>query len=314
MPTDGGLFLLDAVADRFETLLRRYQLLSKELPAHFQQWLRSSPAQKRVFASFDSICAEMFPDQLSVCPELPQRWMLSIACVALKQHVLRQTGLGVELSACGRALRVVDRDVAMQIPSAETGETAQATLCSEGRIAALEVHVARLESGLTDDGDRKRARLMRPMPDRPEQALAYLSETRLEALDAIAVLRKMQSAHRRQSESARMTAANAEISRLKREIEELRAGPSEDSLPPNHRQCVLPKRALSLAGFWNLMPNDLLLVTPALIQAVAARGGTVIRREGRQVCFSDQDKPLLIDAAVETMANVLPQYKRRTEY
>ena len=313
MPADGNLFLLDAVADRFETLLRRYQLLCKDIPMHFQQWLRSSPAQKRVFASFDSLCTEMFPEQLSVGPELPQRWMLSIACVALKQHVLRQTGLGVELSACGRALRVVDRDVAMKIPCEELAPLSDAVLCSASRIAALEVYVARLESGLTDDGDRKRARLMRPVPDSLEQVLIYLSETRLEALDSIAVLRKMQSSHRRQSESARMTAANAEISRLKKEIEELKAGSAEESLPKNHRQCILPKRALSLAGFWNLMPNDLLLITPVLIQAVEARGGIVFRREGRQVCFSDKDKPLLIEVAVETMAHVLPQYKRRTE-
>lgn len=304
-------FLIDEVAARFEVLLRRYQLISRDVPVHFQQWLRSASAQKRVFASFDSICADMFPEQFSVCPDQP--WMLAVATVALKQHVLRQTGLGVELSACGRALRVVDRDVAARIPVVnEADSLLQEAVCSASRIAALEVHAARLEAGILDEGERKRAKHMRPPADRPELVLAYLAEGRLEALDALAALRKAQSIHRRQSESTRMMAANAEIARLQKEISKLKGETASPSA--QHRRCVLPKRVLSLAGFWNLTPNDLLHVTPALVQTVEARGGEVIRREGLQVSFSDKDKALLVDAAVETMSRVLPQYIRRTEY
>lgn len=303
-------FLLDEVAARFEALLRRYQLFARDVPARFQQWLRSAPAQKRVFSSLDSICSEMFPTEFSVSPD--QQWMLAVATVALKQHVLRQTGLGVELSACGRALRVVDCGVAMRIPVATESEPVlQEAVSSAAKIAALEVHAARLEAGMSDEGARKRARGMRPAADRPDLVLAYLAEARLEAVDALAVLRKAQSAARRQSESARLAAANAEIGQLRKEIARLK-GVEEEARPS--QRCVLPKRALSLAGYWNLTPNDLLRVTPALILAVEKRGGTVIRQEGRQASFSGTDRAMLVEAAVETMAELLPDHPRRTDY
>ena len=68
-----------------------------------------------------------------------------------------------------------------------------------------------------------------------------------------------------------------------------------------------------MAGYWNLLPNDLLLVTPALIEAVGRRGGEVIRREGMQPCFSQADRGLLLAAAMEVMSAMLPHYERRTE-
>ena len=82
-----------------------------------------------------------------------------MACVALKQHVLRQTGTGVELSECGGALRVLDPEVASQIPPAEAPELIR-DAC---KAAALEIKVAQLEcrlKGLLDDDGppvRKRA-------------------------------------------------------------------------------------------------------------------------------------------------------------
>ena len=42
---------------------------------------------------------------------------------------------------------------------------------------------------------------------------------------------------------------------------------------------ILPKRALSLVGYWNILPNDLLIITPALVAAIEAKG------EGHQGIF-----------------------------
>ena len=77
---------------------------------------------------------------------------------------------------------------------------------------------------------------------------------------------------------------------------------------------VLPKRVLSLAGFWNLAPNDLLTVTPALVRAVEQRGGKVVRRDGVQVCFETHERALLIEAAIEAMTECLPTHRRRLEF
>ena len=304
---------MDAMAERFETLLRRFQLMSRDTPARFQQWLRTAPAKKRVFASFESVCTDMFPDQVNDCLDFPRGWIMAVACVALKHHILRQTGLGVELSDCGGALRVLDAGVAEQIPTEASQEEMVAMAC---RSSALEVKLAQLECRLNgileEDAPPARKRAKRPLPEGIESVLVFLSESRQEALEALAALRKLQSAMRKQSESARMLAANAEISRLKRENEQLLRG-GQKELEPQVYGRVLPKRALSMAGFWNLCPNDLLFVTPHLIEAVEERGGEVVRREGSHVCFTVRDRSLLVEAAVDTMAKHLPQYQRRAE-
>jgi hypothetical protein len=110
----------------------------------------------------------------------------------------------------------------------------------------------------------------------------------------------------------REAAADAEINRLKQELAMLKAGGCR---PQEREKCypIHPRRALTLAGFWNVLPNDLLGATPALIAAVEARGGTVLRRDGLQTCFAGKEKRLVIEAVLEVMASRLPQYQRRVE-
>jgi len=86
------------------------------------------------------------------------------------------------------------------------------------------------------------------LPDTPEQAIAFLCERRAEALDALLALR-----------GARKKLPDSPIE------------PPKAVKPP--LEPILPKRALSLAGYWNIMPNDLLAVTPALIEAIEAERG-----------------------------------------
>ena len=120
---------------------------------------------------------------------------------------------------------------------------------------------------------------------------------------------------RRAAARQREEAANAEISRLRAELGTLRAEGCPGHLAQERRReegpLLLPRRALTLAGFWNVLPNDLLEVTPALIAAVEARGGTVLRRDGMQTCFRIKERKLVTRAVCEVMAARLPQYHRR---
>ena len=324
---DNSPFLLNSVADRFEILLRRYHLFSKEVPLRFQQWLRAAPTQKRVFATLESICSELFPDQLSIVSvDFPHRWMLPVACVALKHYV--STLDCVELSECGRALRVVEIEELPGKKAPHQGTVSELitlrgilvdSMSAASRSAALEVRVAHLESklrgeliGIENNGLKKRKKLSPlPLPETTtENVFVYLSECRAEAMDALTALHKTNARNRRQSE--KLAAANDEITRLKAEIETMvQTQRAVEQQQEDTSTKILPKRALSLAGDWNLTPNDLLAVTPVLIQSVEKRGGAVIRRDGMHVCFSSQDKPILIEAAVETMGVALPHYKRR---
>jgi hypothetical protein len=291
------------------------------MPCRFQQWLNTAPSQKRVFASLDSICTELFPDLLSIVSiDFPQRWMLPVACVALQHDVTSTMIDSVELSECGRALRVVDGFKSKKEYHAIAENTVLRSsltdaMCAASRTAALEVKVAEMECrsrGLFTANSRvvvecKKRKLTGLEP--VENTFTYLSECRAEALDALTALRKTRHKSKRQME--KLEAANAEISRLKEELAMRKQDLTQQTAAVAY---ILPKRALSLAGFWNLSPNDLLCATPALIQAVERIGGTVIRRDGMQACFSSQDRALLVDAAVEIMAAQLPQYSRRMEF
>ena len=330
---DGSPFALDVVSDRFEVLLRRYQLFVRDIPGKFQQWLNTAPSQKRVFSTLESVCTEMFPDLMSIASvDFPHRWMLSVACVALKHHVSQVWR--VELSDCGRALRVIDheQESALVKPKKEVCDGKDAisllraslhdSICAASRTAALEVKVAELEcraKGLITSSTyseellcrkRKHPSVLDPVA---ENVFAYLSECRAEALDALIALRKTHRNARRHSE--KLSAAHAEIGRLRAEIDTLHKQKQQAEPPtPIPISTVLPKRVLSLAGFWNLAPNDLLTVTPALVRAVEQRGGRIVRRDGVQVCFETHERALLIEAAIEAMAEFLPKYRRRLEF
>jgi hypothetical protein len=305
--------LVDSVADRFEVLHQRYQMFLNEIPAKFQQWVRATPAQRRVFASLESVCADLFPDLLSMSADLPRRWIVSIACVALKHWVVFHGMQGVELSSCGRAIRVtgVGEAKAQDLGVSILKEALAAALFTASRSSALEVRLAQLESKSKGflSNDAKRARWTTTLPENVVQAYALISEARAESLDALASLRKTHARMRR--EVTQLAAANEEISRLKEELESVKSGKctTEETVA---EFLVLPRRALSMAGFWNLQPNDLLAVTPVFIERVEARGGDVIRRKGMTTCFMSKDKDLFVQVAVEVMNEMLPEFKRAT--
>jgi hypothetical protein len=321
---DGSPFTLDIVSDRFEVLLRRYHLFLRDMPTKLQQWLSIAPSQKRVFSTLESICTELFPDLMSIpSADFPHRWTLSVACVALKHYVsTSHLAHAIEISECGRALRVVDavpkpREAALESKDASLLRASlYDSLCAASRTAALEVKVAELEcrhKGLllkADEGVcKKRKHLGKDHP--AENVFAYLAECRAEALDALIALRKTSRRERRHAE--KLSAANAEIARLRGENEALLKQRRAAEAPPV-ASVLLPKRVLSLAGYWNLSPNDLLRITPVLVDTVQQRGGSVVRRDGMQVCFANHESALLVEAAVHAMTETLPQYQRRLDF
>ena len=115
----------------------------------------------------------------------------------------------------------------------------------------------------------------------------------------------------------REAAANAEISQLKLELAIIRAEGCPGYLARERKRedgsPILPKRALTLAGYWNVMSNDILKVTPLLVAAVEAKGVSVMRRDGMHLCFFGKDRRVVIESVLEIMLQMFPQYQRRRD-
>jgi hypothetical protein len=94
------------------------------------------------------------------------------------------------------------------------------------------------------------------------------------------------SMSRRAASRQREAAASAEISRLKSELATLRAEGCQGYLALERKReegsPILPKRALTLAGYWNVLSNDILAITPLLIAEQLGRTAVVglLRRLG----------------------------------
>ena len=115
----------------------------------------------------------------------------------------------------------------------------------------------------------------------------------------------------------REASANAEISRLKLELAILRAEGCPGYLARERKReegsPILPKRALTLAGYWNVLSNDILAVTPLLVAAVEAKGGSVLRRDGMHLCFHSKNRQMVIETVLEIMPQMFPHYRRRRD-
>ena len=122
---------------------------------------------------------------------------------------------------------------------------------------------------------------------------------------------------KRAAAKQREAAANAEISRLKLELAILRAEGCPGYLARERKReegsPILPKRALTLAGYWNVLSNDILAITPPLVAAVEAKGGSVLRREGMHLCFHAKDRQIVIEAVLDIMPAMFPHYRRRVD-
>lgn len=303
-------FMLDALADRIEIIIRRYNLYMLEIPRRIGPWVESMLAQKRVFVNLESACADLFKEDKPRLERTPHHWIQSVAVCALKNWLASQTHNGVELSSCGKSLRIFGSSSAKRPDdSVFLRECLLSATCEAGRAAVLEVKAARQKA------------LLPPKEAGAAGVFAYLTEARAEALEALSALKQQQSKRNA------LVAANTEIQRLSLELSESRRRkravsfacgffsphnliPAQDDT--DDEELIHPKRALSMAGYWNLEPNDLMLASRRLTELVAERGGKVVRRKGMHACFSPgTDGRLIEDVAVQVMTEEFSQYKRR---
>jgi hypothetical protein len=71
------------------------------------------------------------------------------------------------------------------------------------------------------------------------------------------------------------------------------------------------RRALVIAGFWNVSPNDVLLITPHLVAKFEGlEDGKAVKHKDSHICFHVKDLQVLIDVVIETMSTYLPGYVR----
>jgi hypothetical protein len=183
--------------------------------------------------------------------------------------------------------------------------------------------------------------------DTTSSCCSFLMEKRFEAEDAISTLRRVQDefverkrvldmlggdqtqrfTERRRADQKKarreLALATDEIVRLRAEVERLDSINKDSSASslstcadakkePDHP--IVPRRALKIAGFWDVQHNDILLVTPHLVKRFESvvGEGKIIRPKNNmmQVCFPAKDRKVLIDVVVEVMTEFLPQYAR----
>ena len=74
---------------------------------------------------------------------------------------------------------------------------------------------------------------------------------------------------------------------------------------------IVPRKALNLAGFWNVHPNDVLMLTPRLAEEFERETGVcAVHRAGAPVCFPAAERERLVDILARLMPRVLPKYRR----
>jgi hypothetical protein len=324
---------MHGLAARFSVLQCRFSEFSETFPALLRVWL-SRQESASVESTLESLVDALLALDHVRSVDAPLPWVKAIARSALSELLSSVPIVQFKESSVIFSNIPATLSFPWNIP-ARTRAFCQPTdgeMALLRRNACLEVRVADLEA--------KAAGTHRPATPAPirefstsDDTLYFLQAKRFEAEDAIAVLRKLQAEHgvrgglmesigkvqaRRIREQARtdasksrhdMAVATQEIIRLGAEVESLRrftvtkqAG-SADSHP------IAPKRALVIAGFWNVTHNDVLQITPHLVSKFEDSGKKVIRRKDAQVCFSAKDRAALIKAVVEVMAEHLPDYR-----
>ena len=134
---------LEAVCDRFEILLHRYSLFTAELPSRFKAWISAASESKQIFSTLESVCIEMFPQQL---PPGRDGWILSAAMLALRHFIVQCKG--VELSECGKGLRIFGELVPPPVVRPAPPVNGMLLVQTLSRNAVLQARVLELECRL----------------------------------------------------------------------------------------------------------------------------------------------------------------------
>ena len=96
-----------------------------------------------------------------------------------------------------------------------------------------------------------------------------------------------------------------EVSVLRKQIEQVTGGLRPSDMP------IVVKKALNMAGFWNVHPNDVLVITRKLAEAFEVETGLCpVQQDGITVCFPRGERGRVVDLVVRLMPQVLPKYRR----
>jgi len=323
------------LATRFWVLQRKYVEFLEKTPSLLRHWLERQSPVVGLQVSLEKLAHYLFYFDAKV--DIPVQWLHTMACCALRDQLSWIPN--VQLSQSSVTFSDIPSTLGIQWPLHSQFFVATRLPDTEAmlreRNAVLSVRVLELETKLNSGGlNLKMPRTSAPPPPAVAMdTLALLLGKRFEAEDALAMLQRVQSEfvgrkraldsacselvrvhaeqRRTDAKQARLSLAlsTEEISRLKTVVEKLRSR-NTDKLSLADTYPIAPRRALVLAGFWNVAPNDLLHVTPHLVARFERTVGGVIRHGNLQVCFPAKDQAILIDVVVEVMAEHLPQYSR----
>ena len=163
---------------------------------------------------------------------------------------------------------------------------------------------------------------------------AFLLEKRFEAEDSIRTLQRLREEfilreRTLESQTTRMiqrltTRNRIENMQMRQDLRmttddnvrlrtELHAQIPTDGPRPNRVDSVgpiTPRRALKLAGFWEVSPNDVTNIIPLLAARYTSLTGKAAERRGNQLCFSSHEMDIVIRTVVDVMLEFYPAYTR----
>jgi hypothetical protein len=328
---------MQELAARFNVLQNRFIDFSETIPTLLRLWL-SRHATVSIEVTTQSLLNDLLLiEQGSTDGGAPLPWVISIAHSALCEELMcvpfvQLKGSSVIFSDILATLSHFPWPIPMRTRAVcKPPDDDHMALIQ--RNAFLEVRVAELESNMLA------VRGMQPLTASAmartytaADTLLFLQEKRFEAEDAIATIKKLHLEHagrvrvlesigkeqmrklrqqaRTEAEKARrdMAVATNEILRMDAEIAQLRSVVDAKQSVAVDSQPITPKRALVVAGFWNVSHNDVLSITPYLVAKFEEYGGKAIRRKNEQICFSAKDRKALIKVVAEVMAEHLPGY------
>ena len=271
------------MAQNFDIMLRRFNAFVDSFPRAMEAWL-SDAGEEVVVTTVDCICFALFKKIIQ-----EDDWKLDVCRSALRMHLAQAQGVELDGEICVR-IRPAEFKAATALQPVPLPN-----LYDLSRIAVLEARVLELEC---DDQQISSEvvlnqsvvkKMRKQLPTSPASACAFLLEKRSQAMSAL------EGVKRKGAKRAKTVDSTKKV-------------PLIDPPP------ILPKRAFSLAGYWNIAHNDLLVMTPILVQEVEALGGKVIRKRGMNVCFASRDVDIVSDTAADVVQRMMPQkYVRRMD-
>ena len=97
----------------------------------------------------------------------------------------------------------------------------------------------------------------------------------------------------------------AEVAALHLRLERVTGGVRLPEMP------IAVKKALNLAGYWNVHPNDVLVIAPVLAEEFERETSICpLQHNGTSVCFPSPERDRVIRLVARLMPQVLPKYRR----